>query len=187
MDCSTPGFPVPHHLLKFVQVHVHWIVMPSNHLILCHPLLLLPSILPIIRVLCKESAVHIRWPTYWSFSFSVSPSNEHSRLISFRMDWFDLLAVQVKVFLVVVVFLTSLATLHFWLIFIFWINLLLVVMTANHSDWRCKRSSPNDASPATWRYLTYSFQRFTSLLLHGLTRLALKETSSLHSKETTAH
>ena len=69
-------------------------VMPSNHLILCHPLLLLPSIFPSIRVFSKESALHIRWPKYWSFSFNISPSNEHPGLISFRMDWLDLLAVQ---------------------------------------------------------------------------------------------
>ena len=69
-------------------------VMPSNHLILCHPLLLPPSIFPSIRVFSSESAVHIRWPKYWSFSFSISPSNEHSGLISFRIDWFDFLAVQ---------------------------------------------------------------------------------------------
>ena len=69
-------------------------VMPSNHLILCHPLLLLPSIFPSIRVFSNESVLHIRWPKYWSFSFSISPSNEYSGLISFRMDWLDLLAVQ---------------------------------------------------------------------------------------------
>ena len=69
-------------------------VMSSNHLILCHPLLLLPSIFPIIRVFSNESVLHIRWPKNWSFSFSISPSNEHPGLISFRMDWLDLLAVQ---------------------------------------------------------------------------------------------
>ena len=69
-------------------------VMPSNHLILCFPLLLLPSIFPSIRVFSKESVLRIRWPKYWNFSFSISPSNEHSGLISFRIDWFDLLAVQ---------------------------------------------------------------------------------------------
>ena len=68
--------------------------MPSNHLILCRPLLLLPSIFPSIRVFSSESALHIKWPTYWSFSFNISPSNEHPGLISFRMDWLDLLAVQ---------------------------------------------------------------------------------------------
>ena len=70
------------------------LVMSSNHLILCHPLLLLPSILPSIRVFSNESALHIRWPKYWSFSFNISPSNEHPGLISFRMDWLYLLAVQ---------------------------------------------------------------------------------------------
>ena len=69
-------------------------VMPSNHLILCHPLLLLPSIFPSIRVFSNESALCIRWPKYWSFSFNISPFNEHPGLISFRMDWLDLLAVQ---------------------------------------------------------------------------------------------
>ena len=69
-------------------------VMPSNHLILCHPLLLLPSVFPSIRVFSNESDLHIRWPKYWSFSFNISPSNEHSGLISFRLDWLDLLAVQ---------------------------------------------------------------------------------------------
>ena len=69
-------------------------VMPSNHLILCHPLLLLPSVFPSIRVFSNESVLHIRWPKYWSFSFSISPSNEYSVLISFRMDWLDLLAIQ---------------------------------------------------------------------------------------------
>ena len=68
--------------------------MPSSHLILCHPLLLLPPILPRIRVFCNESTLHMRWPKYWSFTFSISPSNEHPGLISFRMDWLDLLAVQ---------------------------------------------------------------------------------------------
>ena len=69
-------------------------VMTSNHLILCHPVLLLPSIFPSIRVFSNESALHIRWPKYWTFSFSISPSNEYSGQISFRMDWLDLLAVQ---------------------------------------------------------------------------------------------
>ena len=70
------------------------LVRPSYHLILCHPLLLLPSIFPSIRVFSNESALHIRWPKYWSFSFSISPSNEYSGLISFSINWFDLLAVQ---------------------------------------------------------------------------------------------
>ena len=78
-------------LLKLMSIEL---VMPSNHLILCRPLLLLPSIFPSIRVFSNESALHIRWPKYWSFSFSISPSKEHPGMISFRMDWLDLLAVQ---------------------------------------------------------------------------------------------
>ena len=78
-------------LLKLMPIKS---VMPSNHLILCRPLLLLPSIFPSIRVFSSESSLHIRWPKYWSFSFNLSPSNEHPGLISFRMDWLDLLAVQ---------------------------------------------------------------------------------------------
>ena len=94
MDCSTPGLPVLHHLLELAQMHIYRLVIPSNHLILCLPLLLPPSIFPSIRVFSSESDLHIRWPRYWSFSFSISPSDEYSGLISFRMDWFDLLAVQ---------------------------------------------------------------------------------------------
>ena len=78
-------------LLKLMSIES---VMPSNHLILCHPLLLPPSTFPNIRIFSNESVLHIRWPKYWSFSFSISPSNEYSGLISFRMDWFDSLAVQ---------------------------------------------------------------------------------------------
>ena len=89
MDCSTPGFSIHHQLLELTQTHVR-LVVPSNHLILCRPLLLLPSIFPSIRVFSNESAPGIRWPKYWSFSFTISPSNEYSGLISFRMDWLDL-------------------------------------------------------------------------------------------------
>ena len=85
MDCSTPGLPVHHQLPEPTQTHVHWVG---------HPLLLLPSIFPSIRVFSNESALHITWPKYWSFSFNISASKEHSGLISFRMDWLDLLAVQ---------------------------------------------------------------------------------------------
>ena len=94
MDCSTPGFPVLHYLLEFLKLMSTELVMPSNHPILCHPLLLPPSILPSIRVFSQESVLCIRWPKYWSFSFSISPFNEYSGLIFFRIDWFDLLAVQ---------------------------------------------------------------------------------------------
>ena len=92
MDCGTPGFPVLHQLLELLKLMSIESVMPSNHLILCHPLLLPPSIFPSIRVYSSESVLHIRWPKYWSFS--ISPSNEYSGLISFRMDCLDLLAVQ---------------------------------------------------------------------------------------------
>ena len=94
MNCSTPGLPVHHQLPELTQLMSIELVMPSNHLILCRPLLLLPSIFPSIRVFSNESALRIRWPKYWGFSFSISPSNEHPGLISFRMDWLDLLAVQ---------------------------------------------------------------------------------------------
>ena len=89
-----PGFPVHQHsksLLKFTSIES---LMPSSHLILCRPLLLLPSIFPSIRVFSNDSVLRIRWPKYWSFSFSISPSNEYSGLISFRMEWLDFLAVQ---------------------------------------------------------------------------------------------
>ena len=93
MDCSTPGPSITNLLSLFTLMSIES-VMPSNHLILRCPLLLLPSIFPGIRVFSNESVLHIRWPKYWSFSFSISPSNEYSGMISFRMDWLDLLAVQ---------------------------------------------------------------------------------------------
>ena len=91
--CSTPDLPVLHYLQEFVKVMSIESIMPSNHLILCH-LLLLPSVFSSIRVFSKQLTVCIGWPKYWSFSFSTSPSNEYSGLISFRIDWLDLLAVQ---------------------------------------------------------------------------------------------
>ena len=94
MDCSTPlslSITIFHSLPKFMSIEL---VIPSNYLILCHPLLLLPSMFPCIRVFSNDSALHIRWPKYWSFIFNISPSNEHPGLISFRMDWLDLLAGQ---------------------------------------------------------------------------------------------
>ena len=94
MNCSMPGLPVHHQLQESTQTMSIESVMPSNHLILCHPLLLLPSIFPSIKVFSNESAPCIRWPKYWSFSFKISLTNEHPGLISFRMDWLDLLAVQ---------------------------------------------------------------------------------------------
>ena len=94
MDCITPGplsITISWSLPKLMSIES---VMPSKNLILCYPLLLPPSIFPSIRVFSSELALHLRWPKYWSFSFNISPSNEHSGLISFRMDWLDLLAVQ---------------------------------------------------------------------------------------------
>ena len=94
MNHSMPGLPVHHQLQESTQIQSIDSVMPSNHLILCRPLFLLPSIFPSIRVFSNESAPRIRWPKDWSFSFNISPFNEHPGLISFRMDWLDLLAVQ---------------------------------------------------------------------------------------------
>jgi len=94
MDCSTPGLPVHHQLQEFTQTHVHRVsdaIQPSH---LCCPLLLPPSVFPSIRVFPSESVFCIRWPKYWSFSFRITPSSGYSGLISFRMDWLDLLAVQ---------------------------------------------------------------------------------------------
>ena len=94
MDGSTPGFPVLHYLLEFAQTHVHWVgdaIQPSHPLL---PPFLLPSTFASIRVFSKESALCIIWPKDWSFSFNISPSSEYSGFISFRMDWFDFLAVQ---------------------------------------------------------------------------------------------
>ena len=88
---ASPSITLSESLLKLMSIES---VMPSNHLILCHPLLLPPSIFPSIRVFSNESVLRIRWPKYWSFSFTISPSNEYSGLISFRMDWLDLLAIQ---------------------------------------------------------------------------------------------
>ena len=96
MDCSTPSLPVHQQLPKFTQTHVHWVgdTNQPSHLLSSHPLHLSPSIFPSIRVFSNESVFSIRWPKCWSFSFSISPSNEHSGLISFRKDWLDFLVVQ---------------------------------------------------------------------------------------------
>ena len=94
MDCRTPAFPML-HCFPVCSNSFTESAMLSNHLILCHPLLLLPSTFPSLKVFSNESALRIRWAQYWSFSFGISPSNEYSGLISFRIDWFDLLAVQV--------------------------------------------------------------------------------------------
>ena len=93
-DCSMPGFPVHHQLLELAQIHVHQVGDASNHLILCCPLLPPPSVFPSISVFPKESFLRIRWPKYWSFSFSISPSNEHSRL--FPLGWTGWISLQSK-------------------------------------------------------------------------------------------
>ena len=95
MNCSTPGLPVHHQLPEFTQIHVHRVGDAISHLILGRPLLLLPPIPPSIKVFSNESTLCMRWPEYWSFSFSIIPSKEIPGLISFRMDWLDLLAVHV--------------------------------------------------------------------------------------------
>ena len=89
-----PGFPVHHQFPELTQTHVHHVHDPSNRLILCRTLLFPPSVFPSIRVFSNESVLHMRWPKYWNFSFSISHSNKYSGLISFRMDWFDFLVVQ---------------------------------------------------------------------------------------------
>ena len=94
MNCSMPGLPIHHQLPEFTETHVYQSVMPSSHLILCRPLFLLPPIIPSTKVFSSESTLHMRWPKYWSFRFSIIPSKETPGLISFRMDWLDLLAVQ---------------------------------------------------------------------------------------------
>ena len=94
MNCSTPGPPVHHQLPEFTQTHVHQVSPSSSHLILGRPLLRLSPIPPSIRVFSNELTLHMRWPKYWSFSFSIIPSKGHPGLISFRVDWLDLLAVQ---------------------------------------------------------------------------------------------
>ena len=91
MNRITPGLPVHHQLPEFTKLMCIKSVIPSSHLILCHPLILLPPVPPSIRIFSNESTLHIRWPKYWSFSFSISPSNKHPGLISFRMDLLDLL------------------------------------------------------------------------------------------------
>ena len=117
---ASLSFSISLSLLKLMSFEL---VLPSNHLILYHPLLLLPSIFPSIRVFSKESALLIRWPKYWSFSFSISPSNEYSGLISFRMDWLDFLAVQGT--------LKSLLQHHSWKASILWCSAFFMVQLSH--------------------------------------------------------
>ena len=94
MYCSMPGLPIHHHLPELTQTHVHLVSDAIQHLILCHPLFFLPSTFPSVKTFSNESVLRIKWQKYWSFSFSISLSNEYSGLISFKSDWFDLLAIQ---------------------------------------------------------------------------------------------
>ena len=123
-----PGFPDHHQLPEFTQIMYIELVMPSNHLILCHPLLLLPSIFPSIRVFSSESVLHIRWPKDWSFSFSICPSNKYSGLISFRIHSFDFLAVQGT--------LKSLLQNHSSKASILWHSAFFLVQLSIHDYWK---------------------------------------------------
>ena len=151
MDCSIPGFPVHHQqsLLKLMSIEL---VMPSNHLILCCQLLLLPSIFFSIKVFSSESVLCIRWPKYWSFS--ISPSNEYSGLISFRMDWLDLLAVQGT--------LKSLIQHHSSKASILWYSAFFMVQLSHpskHDYWKMRRDGWM-VSPTQWTWVWASCRRW---------------------------
>ena len=122
MDWSMPGLPVHHQLPGLAHTHIHWVVMPSSHLILCRPLLHLPSVFP-----------SIRWPKYWSFSFSISPSSEYSGLISFSMDWLDFLAVQEGT-------LKSLLQHHSSKALVLWCSVFFIVQLISIHDYRKNHS-----------------------------------------------
>ena len=129
MNCSTPGLPVHHQLPEFTRLTSIESVVPSSHLILCHPLFLLPPIPPSIRVCSSESTLCMRWPKYWSFSFSIIPSKEIPGLISLTMDWLDLLAVQGT--------LKSLLQHHSSKTSIFWRSAFFTVqLTSIHDHWK---------------------------------------------------
>ena len=139
---ASLSFTISRSLIKLMSTES---VMPTNHLILCHPLLLLPSIFPNMRVFSNESALHIRWPKYWSFSFSISPSNEYPGLISLSMDWLDLLAVQGT--------LKSLLQHHSSKTWIFWPSAYFVV-TFIHDSWKSRSFDCRDLS---WQSNVSSF------------------------------
>ena len=153
MDCGTLSFIISHTLLKLMSIKS---MMPSNSLILCHPLLLLPSIFPTIRVFSKELALHIGWPKYWRFSFSISPSTEYSGLISIRIDWFDLLAVQGT--------LNSLLLYHNWKASILW-HLAFFMVQLSHLH-----TTPGKTIPLTiWTFVS----KGVLLLFNILSRFAI--------------
>ena len=199
MDCSTPGFPVFHHLPEFAQTHAHW---DDDIIQLFHPLrppLPLPSIFPNIRDFSNESAVRIRWPRYWSFSFSISPSNEYSGLISLRIDWFDLLAVQ-RTLKSLLQHHSSKASISLsWLKFMFTESVMLSDHLIVHCPFSfCLQSSPASGSfPVSWLFasrgqrirvsvsvLPVNIQCWFPLGLAGLISLQSKGLSRVFSSTT---
>ena len=156
MDCSTPGLPVHHQLPEFTQTHVHRVSDAINRLILCCPIFFLTSIFPTFRVFSNESVLHIMWPKYCSFSFSISPSNEHPGLISFRMDWLDLLAVQGT--------LKRLLQLHSSKVSVLWCSAFFTVQLSH-------------PYMTTWKAIAWTRWTFvgkvTSLLFNMLSRLVI--------------
>ena len=158
IDCSTPGFPVHHQLPILLKLMSIKSVMPSNHLMLCQPLLLPSSIFPRIRVFSSESIHHIRWPKYWNFSFGISPSKEYSGLISFRIDWLDLLAVQGT--------LKSLLQHHSSKASILWCSAFFIVQLSHPYMTTGKTIALNMTLNALWEVHLYTYHVF--LLVHRL-------------------
>ena len=156
MDYSTPGLPVPQCLLEFAQVHVRWVgnAIQQSHLwLLSSPL---PSIPPIIRVFSNESALHIRWPRYWSFSFSISPCSKYSGLISFRMDWLDFIAVQGT--------LKSVLQHHSWKASILWCSAFFMVQLSHPY-----MTSGKNTALTRWTFVS----KVTSLFFYMLSRFVI--------------
>ena len=135
MDCNRPDLTVHQQIWEFTQTHVHWVSVPANHLILCHPLLLLPSIFPSIRVFSSESVLPIKWPKYWSFGFNISPSRGHLGLISFRMDWLDYLAVQGTLKSLLQHHSSKASILHHWAFFIVQLSHRYMTTRNDSLDW----------------------------------------------------
>ena len=150
---ASLSLTISQSLQRFLSIES---VMPSNHLILCHPLLLPPSIFPSTRVFSNDSALHIRWPKYWSFSFSISPPNEYSGLISFRMDWFDLIAVQRTI--------KSLLQHHSLKASIFWCSAFLIVQLS-----RPYMTTGKTIALTRWTFVS----KVLSLLFSMLSRLVI--------------
>ena len=156
MDCNMPSFPALHYIPEFAQIYVHWVSDAIQTFILYHPLLLLPSIFPNIGVFSNELALLIRWPKYWSFSFSIDPSEEYSGLIPFRIDWFYLLAVQET--------LRSLLQHHSLKISIVWCSAFIMVQF----------SHPYMTAGKTTAFTIWAFvSKVISLLFNMLSRFAI--------------